>query len=817
MVDLQERLQKGRNGHAVLFCGAGLTADCLNFEEDSALGVTFHLLNILNHELQAAGKQSGFKDIRNAAKKFRTEIGNHRLMELLKSRFKLKSVSASISDIVGYPWSAIYTTNYDNGLEIAMQNAGKKFTALNNLEEPNHEVAGTPIIHLHGYAEDWTSDTFERSCVLDADSYHRLSGLEIWLDRLRFDIERAEVVVFLGFSASDFHLSEVFFNASGIRRKSFFINRETSSPDLDERAVQEDFGVPMYIGREAFAQSVTMANRGPAPTEPSLASFRRFHAPKPGASVPPVLDIENLFIWGKVELAHLKRDLELQKSDYHVLRDRTQKVSEMIAEPGRVVLVSGEICDGKSLLILDVMNSAIGSRPIFELQHPYSDLLDEASKILSAHPDALIILENCFSIHEDRLLGLGRLVAASQGSMILSARSVSTEGESGKLKGLRLINTFEELSIGKLGESEIDALISLIAQIAGWRDYQAFTEAERRRFVQRECNGSIPSVLLHLLQSKYVQERYREEYQKTSHLDVRDRHMVIAALLISNIGYDAPVSFISNLFEKDFGSVLGRMAEELDGLRLVRIEGDRVRTVPSVGSRNLLRHVIGEHEIVDTTIEILEGLAESIRRSDFEQHVFAQLMRYSILSSSIESDTEINRFFDHISKINHFREMPLFWLQWHMAMCAQKRWLNAEKYLEMGYTAADAYEKRRGIKYHRKQLDDRQAKFLAARVLYTERGDSDNFRDLNEALEIMGRIMRDEELSHHPYETLVEIMKSLEARSGTIIAAQRDILEKKWSAAVALAERRTNMVTEGYPRSRAESSLEQVKASAWQK
>jgi SIR2-like domain len=127
-------------------------------------------------------------------------------MQLLKDRFQLSKVSASIVDIVGYPWAAIYTTNYDNGLELALQSAGRKFAPLNNLDDPNAINSGTPIIHLHGFAEAWTDATFEQSCVLDTDSYRHLSGVSNWLGRLRFDIERAEIVVFIGFSAADFHL-----------------------------------------------------------------------------------------------------------------------------------------------------------------------------------------------------------------------------------------------------------------------------------------------------------------------------------------------------------------------------------------------------------------------------------------------------------------------------------------------------------------------------------------------------------------------------------------------------------------------------------
>ena len=170
-------------------------------------------------------------------------------------------------------------------------------------------------------------------------------------------------------------------------------------------------------------------------------------------------------------------------------------------------------------------------------------------------------------------MGLARQISASAGGLILSARNVSTEAESGKLKGLRDIPSLLEIGIGQLQSSEVDALIALIDQIAGWRNFRALSATDRRRFVETECRGVIPSVLLHLMDSEYVQRKYREEYHKTNYLNARDRQMVIAALLIANIGYDAPLSFISDVFEKDFASVLMHISTQRSGLRLVRTDG----------------------------------------------------------------------------------------------------------------------------------------------------------------------------------------------------------------------------------------------------
>ncbi|MGO7368847.1 SIR2 family protein [Rhizobium ruizarguesonis] len=814
MEKLQQLLQNGRNGSAVLFCGAGFTADCLNFDQELPLGVTFHLLEMINSELKKNGKQSGYKDIRNAAKRVKTDIGNHRLMELLKARFHLSRISSSIETIAEYPWSSVYTTNYDNGLELALQGIRKKYTPCNNLDDPNTPVSGLPVIHLHGFAEVWTDETFEQSCILDADSYRHLSGVRNWLERLRFDIERAEIVVFLGFSAADFHLSQVLFNVTGLQKKAYFINHPTASPDPDERATQEDFGEALYIGREAFADQISRILQLEAPTEPRLASFERFLLPNASQSVPPVADIEDLFIWGKINSAHVKRDWDLEKSDYHIIRSEVVKVVEHLNTPGNIAILHGDICDGKSLSILGAMTQIASGRPVFQMKHFYSDLLNEVSSILATYPDAVLVIESCFTLREDRLLAVVRQISAGAGGLLLSTRSIATEAESSKFRALKSVPSVLDIRLSKIQGREVEELSALIDQIAGWREFGALSPGDRRRFIERECDGILPSILLKLLNSKYVRDKYRAEYNKISGIDAQNRSMIIAALIITGIGLDTPVSLISDIFENDFVSTIDKLAVDSNGLRLIRVDGDTVRTVPSIGARNILAHVIDDKDIVNSTIFVLEQLNAKYRKSELENYIFTQLMRYSILSSVVDDDAEVDRFFDHISKVSYFREMPLFWLQWHMAMAAQLRWLKAEEYLEMGYTAADAFEKKRGEKYIRKQLEDRKAKFLTARAAAGGRVSVELFRDMKEAVEIVGRLMRDSELTHHPYETLLQIVKVVDARGTTIPTDLIRILTGQLKEIIGRAKGRVGVVPEGYQRIHAEGWIRETETLA---
>jgi hypothetical protein len=185
-------------------------------------------------------------------------------------------------------------------------------------------------------------------------------------------------------------------------------------------------------------------------------------------------------------------------------------------------------------------------------------------------------------------------------------------------------------------------------------------------------------------------------------------------------------------------------------------------------------------------------------------------MRYTILRRAVSEHAEINRFFDHISKISHFRNMPLFWLQWHMAMCGQESWTKAEDYLKMGYTAADAYEKRYGRRFNTKQLDDRKAKFLVARADSISRSGDELFKDMNQALDILGRIVSDADITRHPYETLLDIVKLLQSKGSAMLNDQHAVLIRKQKMIAERAKVKLSAVPEGFQRRSANDCIQQI-------
>lgn len=811
-MEFKSFLERARNGGGILFCGAGFSADCLNFSSNDEIGTGDALLALINNELDEKGHQTGYRDLKNAIEEYREKVGEYELMHLLKQRFSMSNVTGDMIEIVKFPWDRIYTTNFDNAIELACTHAKRSFDCVNNLDQ-NTSNDTLKIIHLHGSAHKWDIENFERSCILGAESYLHLDTIKHWLDQLRSDVERATVVVFVGFSASDIHLNQVLYNASGTRSKIFFVNRASPQHEPDLERTQRIFGKSLPLGREGFTDLLREVDQSDVRKEPVLRCYRRYQQPNPSPYIPSVMDIEDQLIFGECDRSQIARDVLQGKGDYHVPRTITREILNAIERGSSLVLISGEICDGKTTVLEELCVQLSLSRPVFELRHSYDDILEETAAILDEYENPVIIIENCFNLSRPSLSGVARQFEKSPAIVILTSRNIAMEGEMADFGLLNKFETFNHFPIQKLDRDEVKAFIDLTDQIAAWRNFEIHTYTQRINFVERTCDGNLPGFLLRLLRSRHVRDRYIEEYRKIESLNPTEIRAAIAALYVAHIGFDVPLSFLSNVFERDVGAALDRLNRQGGQgakFKLIRREGEVVKTVPSIGATNLLKEVIGAREIVDAVIQVLRQLSTQRRNSDFDRHMFRQMMRYSILSSVIDNKIQINRFFDNASKIPGCRRQILFWLQWHMAMTDQEEFVTARRYLEQAYREAKSYRQRTGYNYDTKQLDDRRAKFLMRRGRYTNISIDEVYRDFLDSCRITRQLLRREDLTHHPYETLEEIAEIFEIRSHELTEDRC----QKWSYELrklgGLAMSRVENLARGYQYRRANQVLDRL-------
>ncbi len=475
-------------------------------------------------------------------------------------------------------------------------------------------------------------------------------------------------------------------------------------------------GTPLFIGRAGLATKIKNLLAKDAPKEPHLASFAKYMPPDPATTVPTQEQIENLFLYGKVEPSQLARDASNDVSEYHIQRSAIQETLEFIANDTRIVLFEGYPCDGKSLLITDLAYRLSGARPVYQMRQAYEKVLNEVAGILHHTPNAALIIES-----------IAHQFEGQDGVLILTSRTVAVDASTAGLASLQRFRSFRKMPLAHLSRDEALVLRDLTDQIAGWRDFHALDQNARLRFIESTCQASLPHFLMRLLQSDYVANRYREEFHKLS-FSRTEREAIIIALYVTHIGENAPISFLSNTMQSDYGAVIDKLNARAgnDTFRLVRRNGDIIQTVPSIGAQNILQNLFLDDEIVDAIVHVLKNLAESYR-GPFEQRMFSQMMRFSILSDVVTDRASIDRFFEHNKQQPQMRRMPLFWLQWHMAKCAAGELLDAEKFLEQGYSEAKEFEHRTGKTFDHRQLDDRRAKFLMLRAGTTRRVGADLF------------------------------------------------------------------------------------------
>jgi hypothetical protein len=311
----------------------------------------------------------------------------------------------------------------------------------------------------------------------------------------------------------------VIYNLTGLQQKTVFINRPTAQVHPDVEANQRCLGEPSHFGRDGFSRDINTEMAGPKPKEPRLASFRRFDPPTPAPSVPQAEDIDGLFIFGRTVPAQLARDVTEEVSDYHLSLDVVGQVLRHITDGARIILLTGVTCDGKTLILNDLLLRLATERPVYGPKQHYETLLNEVASILEHAPDAALAIENCFDISSERPASIAAQFDGQNRVLLLTGRSISSEASSAGLEALEKFDNFQHIPIPILNETEATALVDLVYRFAGWRKFWAGNQKARRKYIIKTCEGSPPRFLLQMLNSTYVRNRYIEEFSKIS-LDI---------------------------------------------------------------------------------------------------------------------------------------------------------------------------------------------------------------------------------------------------------------------------------------------------------
>ena len=153
----QEDIYNIFSGESILFLGAGFSVENKNAKGDllpSGKRLSIELQQAAN--IQFPDENIGL-DI--ASEYFIEKVGKTKLVNFLKERFTVSDCFDWQKDLLALPWKRIYTTNYDNVLELAstLSNNHRRTIAVDSKLDNVDNLENT-IIHINGFIDNITEE-----------------------------------------------------------------------------------------------------------------------------------------------------------------------------------------------------------------------------------------------------------------------------------------------------------------------------------------------------------------------------------------------------------------------------------------------------------------------------------------------------------------------------------------------------------------------------------------------------------------------------------------------------------------------------------
>ena len=194
-MDLERALEYAAEGEALLFVGSGFSQGALN-KRGSTLLKGRELAKLLSSQVEDLPEDTALDD---AAEEFVEVHGESKLIELLGSEFSITEVGSHHLNVARCPWRRIYTTNYDNVVELAGVRVGRPTKPITLSDNAYEQDQSKPqCVHLNGYIRLLTEETLWSEFKLLESSYLSASIAESpWSAMFRADVEISRAVFLL--------------------------------------------------------------------------------------------------------------------------------------------------------------------------------------------------------------------------------------------------------------------------------------------------------------------------------------------------------------------------------------------------------------------------------------------------------------------------------------------------------------------------------------------------------------------------------------------------------------------------------------------
>ena len=689
------------SGKALLFLGAGFSSGATRIKDGKE--ATFPLGQDLANELLSDLNKpnSAQKNLATCSAFYEAKKTRKGLLYALAEKLEVKKAKDYHYNILSYPWWRIYTTNYDNLVQLAMP-ATTKIRRIGLRDElPQYTPFRTDCLHINGFID--YNDIEKSEIIITKTDYS--SPMNYKRDDIIYnfheDISMVEKVFFIGYSLYDIEVAKILQNNTTLKNKVYFI----VCPNIDEIDEQEllFFGSVIKIGVQNFSvilkEAAIKYENLPKVLDETFFSLEKYNSfPEKNKERDNVF---KLLMHSKINRDCLKRQLGGQQL-YAVLRKPLEEIKQRVLSGYLLTGIYARICNGKTIFFE-------------ELAAALSDIMP----VYFARPDAQSLKKDLVSFSKQ--LGEQRVAIFIDGY----ARALpNLEPLIGKLPNIifiiaertpvhrilwdkisKKISDAAAFSLDVLEDSEKEIFIELLRNNG--------LSGETKEFLSRQLDdlyeNSIGRAIFSIIKESEVAERYIEKLKKDIESSIEyESELYVAVMLSIIIGGSISKTLINkllqsnNAYSREFSN--SKIFEDI-----LKDDGNHVSCSGGI-SLEITKFVFHPEKSLDILIRIVT-VCQRNPHDKFLTKLCEQCLRFFYLEKVLPADNFKNNvrvFYETVRNIGNMGGHPLFWLQFAIAMFNQKEFLKSKIYLDT------AGESAKNIEFNPFQIDNFRARLLLA-------------------------------------------------------------------------------------------------------
>jgi tetratricopeptide (TPR) repeat protein len=764
-MDFDRALEYALEGRAVLFAGAGFSRGATNVRHRPLKSST-ELAGALAKKAGLAAEGGSAPGLEDAAEGYVAAYGEDELIKELRGEFTIQKVTRDQVLVAKVPWKRVYTTNYDNAIEVASAHVNKSVAPVTLRDEIQSVAKTVPLcVHLNGYIERLNRDTLRSEFKLTDTSYITVAVAESpWAIFFRQDLELAQAVFFVGYSLCDLDISRILFETDSLKSKCFFILGKAPAPSTTRRA--SGFGQVQSMDAAGFAEAIRRKSQvyvPPDKIELARHCVRKFTATTPQRSLAD-RDLFELLLQGEIKPTFVWDALHGGRR-YFGERHQTRQILDLVQSGSRAVVVYSELGNGKTLLLegLKCRASEAGFA-VYSLAARSPALLEELEGVLSSERKIILVIDN-YADWFDVLETVASRVN-DQTCLLLSARTSTHDVLFDRLNGTLRVPKIEEIDIDRLTDQEIEWVKSLLDEYGVWGRMAAWSSRRKIDFLLRVCGAEWQGVLITLLEAPHILSRFEEVFEQLN--EKRDYYQSLVAILALAVVEHPPT--LNNLAALCGPVVLDAAFRKNPAVRqFVDFRSGEVRLRSAVTGQFILKRGADPN----VTVEALINLTRRADKAFYAEHYYRQVLTSLVRSSNMqrllperEKGKTLIRYYESVKSLPSCREHPLFWLQYAITCLILEDFERAQKYFQSAYSFAEA----RGT-YDTRQIDNHYARFLLLRACRS--GDSaECMRSFRKARKIIFEQIQSERL-YYPYRVANVLGELYDTFAGVLPATER--------------------------------------------